>query len=70
MKKGSAICCQPLTISWTVEEFEAAIEAVKEDLSGRLACLCPDGQADYRYLAFFWVFGASFTKVGTTAELT
>ncbi len=51
--------------SWTVEEFEAAIEAVKEDSLWPFGLFVPpDGQADYRYLAFFWVFGAKLYEGG------
>ena len=58
--------------SWTVEEFEAAIgRPLRKILSGRLACLCPLMAKLITAISPSSGYSVpSFTKVGTTAELT
>lgn len=52
-------------LAWTVQEFEAALRAVKQDDFWPFGLFVPpDGQADYRYLAFFWIFGAKLYENG------
>ena len=53
------------SLDWTVTEFEKALYAVKEDNLWPMGLFVPpDGQADYRYLAFFWIFGAKLYENG------
>lgn len=57
--------------TWTVEEFEVALESVQDDMLWPLGLFVPpDGQADYRYLAYFWVFGAKLFEEGDYSRVT